>query len=117
MKLICAVLPKDLWLYSYHLVRFSKEFFELHMKTRNFKSNDKHKHETPQRKYPASIKFSKTSSSCHKLAERISSVISREYELFHQAGKNDCTLLLLDRRDDVTTVSILRKSDLPASQS
>ena len=71
---------------------------------------------TLQRKYPASIKFSKTSSSCHKLAERISSVISREYELFHQAGKNDCTLLLLDRRDDVTTVSILGKSDLPASQ-
>ena len=63
---------------------------------------------TPQRKYPASIKFSKTSSSCHKLAERISSVISREYELFHQAGKNDCTLLLLDRRDDVTTVSNIR---------
>ena len=63
---------------------------------------------TLQRKYPASIKFSKTSSSCHKLAERISSVISREYELFHQAGKNDCTLLLLDRRDDVTTVSNIR---------
>lgn len=55
------------------------------------------------RKYPSCIRYSKTSGNCHRLAERLSSCVSRERELFSQAGKNDVTLVLLDRRDDVIT--------------
>lgn len=58
------------------------------------------------RKYPTSIRYSKTSANCHRLAERLSSSVSRERELFSQAGKNDVTLVLLDRRDDVITVGL-----------
>ena len=61
------------------------------------------------RKYPTSIRYSKTSANCHRLAERLSSSVSRERELFSQAGKNDVTLVLLDRRDDVITVGLFFK--------
>ena len=36
------------------------------------------------RKYPTSIRYSKTSNNCHRLAERLSSCVSRERELFSQ---------------------------------
>ena len=56
------------------------------------------------RKYPTSIKYSRYSQNCHKIAERLSSCVSRERELFSQAGRNDATIVLLDRRDDPITV-------------
>ena len=54
----------------------------------------------------------KASNNCHRLAERLSSCVSRERELFSQAGRNDVTLVILDRRDDVITVSCLKRQEL-----
>jgi len=60
------------------------------------------------RKYPTSIKYSRYSQNCHKIAERLSSCVSRERELFSQAGRNDATIVLLDRRDDPITPLLMQ---------
>lgn len=60
------------------------------------------------RKYPTSIKYSRHSQNCQRISERLSSSVSRERELFSQAGKNDVTIVLLDRRDDVSTPLLMQ---------
>ena len=67
------------------------------------------------RKYPTSIKYSRYSQNCHKIAERLSSCVSRERELFSQAGRNDATIVLLDRRDDPITVFFQNDCLVPKS--
>jgi hypothetical protein len=56
------------------------------------------------RRYPTAIKYSKSSNNSLRVCERLTSNVSRERELFQQAGKNDVTLVILDRRDDAATV-------------
>ncbi|CAG5111519.1 Oidioi.mRNA.OKI2018_I69.chr2.g5821.t1.cds [Oikopleura dioica] len=60
------------------------------------------------RRYPTAIKYSKSSNNCLRVCERLTSNVSRERELFQQAGKNDVTLVILDRRDDAATPLLMQ---------
>lgn len=60
------------------------------------------------RRYPTCIKYSRNSQNCLRVCERLTSNVSRERELFQQAGKNDVTLVVLDRRDDAATPLLMQ---------